>query len=118
MRTRQPTPPAPPRPSPLQWLRYALGGRLPDASRDWVRHDLTDAGWRGRGVLRTLVQVLPVCVVLALLPGPAYVHWMLPLFMVLCAAFVGGAYGDDLRDRRLRQHGLAVPPREPPPRDF
>ena len=105
-------------PTPGQRLRYALGGRLPEASREWVRHDLTDAGWRGRGVLRALVQVLPICVVLALLPGPAYVHVMLPLFVVLCAAFVTAAYGDDLRDRRLRQHGLPVPYREPPPRGY
>ena len=98
-------------PTPGQRLRYALGGRLPAASREWVRHDLLDAGWRGRAVLRALVQALPACVVLALLPGPAYLHWMLPLFVVLCAAFVAGAYGEDLRDRRLRQHGLAVPPR-------
>ena len=105
-------------PTPTQYVRYALGGRLPAASRDWVRHDLTDAGWRGRGLLRTLAQVLPVGVLLALLPGPAYVHWMLPLFVLLCAAFVAGAYADDLRDRRLRQHGLPVPRREPPPRGF
>ena len=69
-------------------------------------------------MLRALVQALPACVVLALLPGPAYLHWMLPLFVVLCAAFVAGAYGEDLRDRRLRQHGLPVPSREPPPRGF
>ena len=27
---------------------FALGGRLPERNRDWVRHELTDAGWRGR----------------------------------------------------------------------
>ena len=105
-------------PSLGQWLRYAFGGRLPEPLHEWVRHDLTDAGWRGRGVLRALLQVLPVAVPLALLPGPAYVHWMVPLFVLLCALFVAAAYGDDLRDRRLRQHGLPVPDREPPPRGF
>jgi Family of unknown function (DUF5313) len=83
-----------------------------------VRHDLLDAGWRGRAIVRVLVQVVPVSALLALLPGPPEVHVFLPLLVVLSGLFVGGAYGDDLRDRRLRQHGLPVPPREPPPRGF
>jgi len=86
-------------------LRYALGGRLP-RRREWVYHDLTDAGWRMRALGRLLVQLAPVVVVLALLPGPGFVHWMLPLFVVLTSGFVALAYGEDLRDRRLRQHGL------------
>lgn len=70
-------------------------------------------------MLRALVQALPVGVLLALLPGPWYVHLALPVFLLLCAAFVSGAYGDDLRDRRLRQHGLPTPRREePPPRRY
>ena len=101
-----------------QWLRYSLGARLPEPLHPWVRHDLMDAGWRARGVLRALLQVLPVAVPLALLPGPSYVHWMVPLFVLLCALFVASAYGDDLRDRRLRQHGLPVPEREAPPRGY
>ncbi|MHB8341438.1 MAG: DUF5313 family protein [Mycobacteriales bacterium] len=103
------------RPGPGGRLRYALGGRLP-AHRDWVRHDLTDAGWRWRGLGRVLVQVAPVAVGLALLPGPAILHVLMPLFVVLCALFIGGAYGEDLRDRRLRQHGFPSPSEvEPPP---
>jgi hypothetical protein len=31
--------------------------------------------------------------------------------IALGALFVGAAYGDELRDRRLRQHGLLGPPR-------
>ena len=27
---------------------FAFGARLPDRNREWVRHELTDAGWRGR----------------------------------------------------------------------
>jgi hypothetical protein len=40
----------------------------------------------------------------------------LPALVLLSGLFVAGAYGDDLRDRRLRQHGLPVPEREEPPR--
>ena len=28
------------------WLLFAVGFRLPAENRDWVRHELTDAGWR------------------------------------------------------------------------
>ncbi len=49
---------------------------------------------------------------LAVLPGPGYVHLLLPLFLLLASLFTAAAYGDDLRDRRLRQHGFE-PPRHP-----
>jgi hypothetical protein len=52
------------------------------------------------------VQVLPFAVGLALLPGPGFLHWALPLFLLLCSLFTGAAYAEDLRDRRLRQHRL------------
>lgn len=105
-------------PTPGQRLVYAFGGRLPEPQREWVRHDLTDAGWRGRAMLRALVQVVPVAAALAFLPGPASVHVFLPLLVLLSGLFVAAAYGEDLRDRRLRQHGLPTPRREDPPRGF
>ena len=52
-------------PGPLRWLRYAIGFRLPAANRDWVRHDLTDAGWRVRAGVRQLVIAVPVAIVCA-----------------------------------------------------
>ena len=33
---------------------FALGARLPDRNREWVRHELTDADWRGRLIVRHL----------------------------------------------------------------
>ncbi len=97
------------RPSFRQWLRYAFGGRLPEQLHDWVRHDLTDADWRWRLVLRVAVQCAVPVVVLLILPVPAELR-LLMVALVLCGAlFTAAAYGDELRDRRLRQHGLLPP---------
>ena len=69
-------------------------------------------------MVRAVVQIAPVAVLLAFLPGPTSVHVFLPLLVVLSGLFVAAAYGEDLRDRRLRQHGLPTPRREDPPRGF
>src|SRR6202451_85356 len=97
-----------------RWLRFALGFRLPAENRDWVRHELTDAGWRGRTALRHLAVIIPVFIVLAvLLDTPAPAPGLLGLTMValiLCGSiFTVAAYADDIRASRLRQHGLDVP---------
>ena len=49
------------------WLRFAAGFRLPAENLDWVRHELTDAGWRGRTVLRHLAVIIPICAIVAVL---------------------------------------------------
>lgn len=108
----------PDRPSPLLWLRYALGGRLPARLRTWVRHDLTDADWRWRQLLRVLVQCLLPVVVIAVLPVPWTLRMGMLALVLLGALSVALAYADELRDRRLRQHGLIPPTRPevgPPP---
>ena len=97
-----------------RWLRFAYGFRLPAENRDWVRHELTDAGWRGRTVLRHLAVIIPVCVFLAV---PAAVLLPAPLWLILAtialilsgSIFTVAAYADDIRASRLRQHGLDVP---------
>jgi len=99
------------RPSVVQWLRYALGGRLPEHLHDWVRHDLTDADWRWRQVVRVLVQCALPVLVIALIPAPAGLRAFMIALVLLGALSVGLAYSDELRDRRLRQHGLRPPPR-------
>ena len=50
---------------------FAFGARLPERNREWVRHELTDAGWRGRLTGRHVIAMRPFCVILALLPGAA-----------------------------------------------
>jgi hypothetical protein len=98
------------RPNLLQWLRYAFGGRLPAPLHDWVRHDLTDADWRWRELARVCVQLLIPVAAFAALPLRGDIKGYAIALMVIGALFVGGAYGQDLRDRRLRQHGLPPAP--------
>lgn len=99
-------------PSPRQWLRYALGGRLPQARREWVRHDLTDAGWRWRVLARVGVQLaapLVLVVVLAVVALDALSGVLLVLLLLTSSIGISAMVADQLRDRRLHQHGLPVP---------
>jgi hypothetical protein len=101
-------------PGPLGWLRFALGFRLPPENAHWVRHELTDAGWRWRTVLRHLVVILPVCAVVVVLlqeflPTPAWVSAMMVVLILSGSVLTVAAYADDIRAARLRQHGLPVP---------
>jgi membrane protein YdbS with pleckstrin-like domain len=80
----------------------------------WVRHELTDAGWRGRTVLRHLAVILPICAVLVvvlsfLLPAPVWVSLTMVALILCGSIFTVAAYADDIRATRLRQHGLPVP---------
>jgi hypothetical protein len=90
-------------------LLFSIGFRLPPENRDWVRHELTDAGWRGRIVLRHLVIMVPICVVLALLPGPVWLRIMVPALALIASVGSIAMYAGDLRVNRLRQHHLPVP---------
>lgn len=101
-------------PGPLGWLRFAYGFRLPPANVHWVRHELTDAGWRTRTVIRHLAVIVPVCVILVLvlaifLPTPLWVSVMMVILILSGSVLTVALYADDLRAARLRQHGLPVP---------
>jgi hypothetical protein len=88
---------------------FALGARLPDRNREWVRHELTDAGWRGRLIARHLVVILPVCAALALLPGAPWIRITVPALFGICSLGIVALYADDIRVSRLRRHGLEAP---------
>ena len=105
-------------PSLGQLVRYVFGLRLPDAQREWVFHDLNDAGWRWRALWRSLAQAAIPSLVFVLLPGPAALGLLAAALLLVTVAFLAAAYAEDLRDRRLRQHGLPVPWRQPPPRGY
>jgi hypothetical protein len=97
-------------PGPLRRVRYALGFRLPPENRDWVRHDLTDAGWRGRILLRHLALMVPICLAFVLLPGQWWIRLSAALLALLASTFTVLISADDLRRSRLRRHGLSPPP--------
>ncbi len=97
-----------------RWLWFAIGFRLPAENRDWVKHELTDAGWRLRTVLRHLAIIVPICVVLVvvfttLLPGSLWLGLAMTALILAGSVFTVAAYADDIRASRLRQHGLDVP---------
>ena len=88
---------------------FALGGRLPERNREWVRHELTDAGWRGRLIARHLVVLVPFCAALALLPGAPWIRIAVPGLFLVCSVGIVALYADDIRVSRLRRHGLDAP---------
>jgi Family of unknown function (DUF5313) len=49
-----------PRPNPLQWIWYALGGGLPRSLSPWVLADTTRRTWIVRHFTRAVVQMLPL----------------------------------------------------------
>ncbi len=101
-------------PGPVRWLLFALGFRLPDENSDWVKHELTDAGWRARAIVRHLAIILPLCVIVAVvllvwLPSPAWLAAMMITLILAGSVFTVTAYADDIRATRLRQHGFEAP---------
>jgi membrane protein YdbS with pleckstrin-like domain len=87
---------------------------LPASNLDWVRHELTDAGWRWRTVLRHLALIVPVCAVVAVVlllisPSSTWLAVMMVALILCGSIFTVAAYADDIRASRLRQHGLDVP---------
>lgn len=91
------------------WLLFAIGFRLPAKNQDWVLHELTDAGWRGRTITRLMVLVGPICVGLAFLPGPVWLRVAVPGFLFIASVGTVLIGADDIRAARLHQHNLEVP---------
>ena len=88
---------------------FALGIRLPDRYREWVRHELTDAGWRGRLLGRHVLVTLPFSVALALLPGAVWIRVAVPLLFLICSVGIVALYASEIRVSRMRRHGLEPP---------
>ena len=91
-------------PGPLRWLAFALGFRLPEDNLDWVKHELTDAGWRLRTIVRHLAVIVPVCIIVAvilltLVPAPVWLAGlMVGLILVIMIATVNGSFKNTILD--------------------
>lgn len=99
------------RPSPLRWIYYAYGGRLPDEYRDWVLHDATTRTWLPRYAARIVVQALPW-----LVAGFVLLTWLTPVpvlatvgalsLALLLSLFFTVTSADELTEVKLTQHGF------------
>jgi hypothetical protein len=94
-------------PGPLQWLWYAFGGGLAPRYRDWVLHDATAPTWWLRQLVRSMVQALPVAVVVALLiPGSPGIKLMAAAGGMAVAAFYVLGFVDEAVERRVVKAGF------------
>ncbi|MBB2939285.1 hypothetical protein FHX82_006371 [Amycolatopsis bartoniae] len=93
------------RPNPVQWLWYALGGRLPERCREWVLHDTTSRTWVLRHAARSTVLVGPLMLVWLLLPAPIGLRLALVLMAALVGYFYSFVYMEEAAENRLAKHG-------------
>jgi hypothetical protein len=98
-----------PRPNPLLWLYYQYGGRLPDHYRDWVLHDTTSRWWLARAFGRTLLQAVPVIIVLlvvfALFGVPWYFAVACVVLGLVVSIYYALSYSSESVDSRLSRYG-------------
>jgi hypothetical protein len=105
VRTRQSAPPATPRPSALQWLRYALGGGLPERLAPWVLADTTEPGWVRRHVVRAVVQMLPLVVLCLAVPVPLAYRFSAALGGLLIGLTFSLAFMVETTEHRVAKAG-------------
>jgi hypothetical protein len=97
----------PVRPGVLQWLRYAMGGRLPQRYSSWVLHDTTTRTWWLRHIARALLQLaVPIALVVLFVPGPLWIRLMAALGGVLLGLFFSLAYMTETLENRVKQAGF------------
>ncbi|GAA4669073.1 DUF5313 domain-containing protein [Amycolatopsis dongchuanensis] len=89
----------------MQWVWYALGGRLPERCREWVLHDTTSKTWVLRHAARSTVLVGPLMLVWLLLPAPLGLRLALVLMAALVGYFYSFVYMEEAAENRLAKHG-------------
>ncbi|MFC4949853.1 DUF5313 family protein [Pseudonocardia sp. GCM10023141] len=93
-------------PGPLRWWWYAMGGGLPVRYREWVLHDITTRWWRWRSLLRSLVQILPVGVLIYLfLPTEPWVRLLAVAGGIWVGMVYALAYLDEVSEHRALKAG-------------
>ena len=94
------------RPTPLQYLGYSYGRRLPASMKEWVARDLANHGAVRRHVIRMAIPPLFVLAPLWLLPASPYVHLEMTAPIYIWAVLMSIALNKVWRRHRLAQHGL------------
>jgi Family of unknown function (DUF5313) len=94
------------RPTPIQYVAYAYGRRLPDSMRSWVANDLAGPGAVGRHMIRMAIPPLLVLAPFWLLPASLYVHLEMTAPIYIWAILMALALNKIWRRHRLGQHGL------------
>jgi drug/metabolite transporter superfamily protein YnfA len=96
------------RPTVLQWLRYAYGGRLPRDLSGWVLRDTTGRTWVWRHLARAVVQLLPVIVVcLVAVPAPLAYRISAAVGGLFLALVFSMAYMVETTEHRVVKAGYA-----------
>ncbi|WP_091945533.1 DUF5313 family protein [Trujillonella endophytica] len=107
MHARQQAPPAAPRPGALRWLRYALGGGLPERFAPWVLADTTEPGWIRRHMTRAVVQMLPLVVACLVVPVPLAYRLSAALGGLLIGLMFSLAFMVETTEHRVAKAGYA-----------
>jgi hypothetical protein len=94
------------RPTPMQYVAYAYGRRLPDSMRRWVAEDLAGQGAVRRHMIRMAIPPFLVLAPFWLLPASLYVHLEMTVPIYAWALLMALALNKIWRRHRLAQHGL------------
>ncbi|MCP2261665.1 hypothetical protein LX15_005391 [Streptoalloteichus tenebrarius] len=95
------------RPNPIQWLWYAVGGRLPERLREWVLHDVTCRTWVWRHAARSTVLIGPISLACLLVPGPIEIRLGMVGLAVLVGYYFSFSYMEENCEHRVTKHGYA-----------
>lgn len=94
------------KPTPLQYVAYAYGRRLPDSMHRWVANDLAGEGAVRRHMIRMAIPPILVLGPLWLLPASLYVHLEMTAPIYIWALLMSVALNKIWRRYRLAQHDL------------
>jgi hypothetical protein len=94
------------KPTPLQYVAYSYGRRLPDSMHRWVAEDLAGQGAVRRHMIRMAIPPLLVLGPLWLLPASLYVHLEMTAPIYIWALLMSVALNKIWRRYRLAQHDL------------
>ena len=95
-------------PSLAGWLLFVIDFRLPERNLEVTPRTRPTRLAQSR-IARLMVVMIPVCVALAFLPGPAWLRIAVPALALIASVGTVAISADDVRAARLKQHGLEVP---------